>query len=134
MIEEVKMLADHGYLIYGDGEGYMLHKTPTPKDNTVGVTTETGTHTHVPCVTYQEAVNLALCSMGVKPRETYFAAEVRFDRGLGWEYRVLDGVLSTKFSTARRMARTQAEEYFSGSEEFRAVSKFDVRIRPGTLD
>ncbi len=134
MNEDTKMLAENGYLIYESTGGYTLHKVPTPKNNMVAIETANGLHTHVMCDSYQAAVDVALASLGLKPKETYFAAEVRFDRGLGWESRVLDGVMASKVSEARVLAREQADRFFRDKEEYTDVLSVDVRIRPHRLD
>ena len=134
MSDETKILAENGYLIYESTSGYTLHKVPTPKNNRVAIETADGLHTHVVCDSYQAAVDVALASLGLKPKDTYFAAEVRFDRGLGWESKVLDGVLASKVSDARRLAKEQAEQFFRDNEEYKGVLAVDVRIRPHRLD
>ncbi len=136
MSDENKALAEHGYVIYQTPTSkYMLHKFPTPKNSGVVVLdTSGGMHTHIEFDTYQEAESRALEQAGLRSSTTFFAAEARYDRGLGWETHPLPGVHAVSFSQAKELARKQAVEVFARSELLRDVTVGDVRIRPFALD
>ncbi len=129
-----KVMAENGYMIYEDTDGgYVLQKEPTSKNPQITISSK-HCRGRLLCSTYQEAMNHAMEALGLVPEKVYFASEARYDRGLGWETKMMDGVMSSKISEAKRLAWEQAEEFFRNSEDFKNCRLGDVRIRPNRLD
>jgi hypothetical protein len=130
-----KQMVDHGLFIYQCRDGrFCLQKVPTKSDDSDTIPGLAGLPT--PCLwfeTYAEADRHARACLGIAPRRVYFAAQVRFDRGLGWEVHDIPGVFSDRVSEAKRAAEREAQDYFKRDRDFGEVRRWEVRIRPGRV-
>lgn len=129
----LRELTNKGFLIFEEEGQYTLMKVPTPCDPRSGLLSEDKIVKKINFTTYQKALDHASVVAGIEQEKCYFAAAVRFNRGLGWEHRDLPGVYANRVSEAKSLAAEQANEYFASRDDLKDHQWSEVRVRPGRL-
>jgi len=122
----IQKMAEHGLLLLQRKKCWEVWKIPTLQSDTQNETIEFSS--------YREAMNHIKCMLGIKPIGTYFSICVRFNRGLGWEQRIIPGVTAMRVSEARMKAEKQTQEYFRGHDDLKDITVSEIMIRPGNYD
>lgn len=118
MSEELRDIILNGFLIYPSNGKFIVKKEAVPESNYSIDATE--------CDTYGEAIELAIETMK-KPRLVTWSGIVRFNRGLGIEYKNLTLIESENYEQACEIARLQVEDFFKNQKV--VVSEIKVRLK-----
>lgn len=116
----LRKLVANGFLICPAGEKFLVRKVAVPENPSVLADIE--------CETYDEAVATAQHILQVaKPTvQQTFTAIVRYNRGLGIEYRNLPVIHATTLEEAQTAAARMAEKLLGGPK----VVIQEIRVRP----
>lgn len=115
-------LIANGFVIRPQGEQWLVEKLPLPDSS--------WRLEPVTCTNYEEAVCLASQMLQDKKNETpllEWTATVRYNRGLGVEYRNLQPIQASTAEEAKEKALCEAQKLLSGE---RVLDIREVRVRP----
>jgi len=117
MGDELRDLLLNGFMIFPSNGKFVVKKESVPSSQFQIEPMERSS--------YAEAVELAL-ELLRKPVENYWIVTVRYNRGLGIEYKNLNDVLASNYDDALQKAEIVAENHFKKQK----VMISGVKVRP----
>lgn len=117
MSEELRDIILNGFLIYPSNGKFIVKKESVPEsDFSIDA---------IECDSYKGAIEYAIESLK-KPRIFKWDIKVRYNRGLGIEYRNFNFVESSNYEDAFELASSQVEKFFKDQKV--VISEIKVRL------
>ena len=117
MTDMLRDLILNGFMIFPSNGKFIVKKQAVPDSNFSIAEQE--------CASYAEAVEYAAAVFN-KPRISVWQVTVRYNRGLGIEYKNLQDVCAVNHEEAMDIAKTQAELMLKGNKT--VIS--EIKLRP----
>jgi hypothetical protein len=118
MSEELRDIILNGFLVYPSNGKFIVKKEAVPESNFTIEAKE--------CDSYGQAIEFAI-EMLKKPRILKWSGVVRYNRGLGIEYKNLSFIESENYEKACEIAKLQVEDFFKNQKVI--ISEIKVRLK-----
>ena len=129
MIENLKNLMDHGFLIYKFENGYRIEKRPTPLDNRPSITNEETPNSSILNFNdYNSAYSKAM-QLIESSNIASWKVMVAYDSGWTTFFEDLGVLKNLEYNIAETMAKKMAQEFIENSVDL-PVETWEVNLKP----